>query len=293
MSKSNHVHRTFPSLARGYDRATHSVSVVSPQSITRFSNDPTRESTDTDDDWWENHRRQIKEWDFEQHIKTLNLQTWCDLGSSSMPQLYYMLFQRTRTFMAAVEDLVTVTIKQDPLKWGEAASLIVEYSIKVLTSKELGFHGFLHSQRESVYWILDEALLRICLDQWDNERTNKVWDKVTEPIRLALLSAKGKLQDWVKLDLQEHMEYWKMKFSDDYIFIKRYFERTLHFLDQSIRLYEIWRTVGMSRIGQLPKELVEVIVEDILDFEDLPAGELRQRHLLKGKGKDYYSWRHD
>jgi hypothetical protein len=201
--------------------------------------------------------------------------------------MYRMLFHRTRAFVATVEELVVATIKQAPLRWAEAACLIVDYSVNVLKSERLGFERLLNSQRRSIYWILDEALLRICLDQWEDRRSNVSWDRVTTPINLALASVHEGRPGWAELDLKEfrktHVESGGVASTNP--LIGGYFERTSRFLRQSIRLYEISRTVRRSGIGQLPNELADVIIKDVLEFEKLPMGDLRPIYQSKGKGK--------
>ena len=208
-------------------------------------------------------------------------------GLCQVPHMYHMLFHRSRTFVANVEEIVATTIKHAPSRWAEAASLIVDYSVNVLRSEKLGFEKFLNSQRKSIYWILDEALLRICLDQWEDRRPNVSWDRVTKPINLALTSAHEELPGWAELDLKEFLKThaeWDGIASTKPL-IAGYFERTSAFLRESARVYEIWRTVRRSGIGQLPNELADVIIQDVFEFEKLPMADLRPMYLSKGKGK--------
>ena len=219
-------------------------------------------------------------------VDSANFEMWCSMeGLLEVPHIYIELFHRTKTFTTTVQDLVAATIKHAPSRWAEAARLLVDYTVNVLRSEKLGFERFLHSQRESIYWILDDALLRICLDQWEDARLNASWDKVTKPIRVALSDAQEKLPGWAELDFQEMVRIQDHKFESAGVLVRRYFERTLGFLTESTRVYEIWRTVRMSGLGQLPMELADVIVKDVFDFEKLQTGDLRQLYLSKGKGK--------
>lgn len=84
-------------------------------------------------------------------------------GLSSIPRVYAALFHRTRTFASTVRQLVAVS----PGMWTQAACLLVDWGVHILRHPEIRLERFLNSQRESLYWILDDALLRICLDQWD------------------------------------------------------------------------------------------------------------------------------
>jgi hypothetical protein len=201
--------------------------------------------------------------------------------------VYTTLFHQTKSFTAIVEELVAVTAKRAPSEWAEAARLIVDFSINVLRSEKTEFHRFLNSQRKSIYWILDEALLRICLDQWEDSRRNACWDKATQPISLALATVRDRLPEWAELDRKAFSKagHERDRVHSANVFVEGYFERTLTFLRESLKIYEIWRTVRLSGIGQLPNELADVIISDIFESEGLPVGDLRALYLPKGKGE--------
>lgn len=240
----------------------------------------------TDDDWRAFQRKSEREQILVHEITKANHELFYVMeGYSMVPRIYNNLFHRTKTFVTTVQDLVAATIKHAPLQWADAARYIVDYSINILRSDRLGFENFLHSQRESIYWILDDALLRICLDQWELPESNLFWDKVTEPIRLPLADALEKLPDWAERDKQAMLRIQINHLESAGILVKRYFEKTRQFLEHSARVFEIWRTVRMSGIGQLPMELAEVIVEDVCSFENLQMVDLRRLYLSKGKGK--------
>jgi hypothetical protein len=137
-------------------------------------------------------------------------------GLSSIPHIYQTLFYCTREFATAVGELVNVS----PSMWACAASLLVEWSADVLRHQDVGLERFLHSQRESLYWILDDALLRICADQWDPPQSSPTlfsqsppsspplrkvvpWDTATGQIREALSKAHILLSGWIDQDLEE------------------------------------------------------------------------------------------
>lgn len=218
-------------------------------------------------------------------ITRLNLNELCNWsieGLSDVPQMYRALFQRTKMFTATVQDLITAVMKHEPARWAEAARLIVDYSVVILRSERLGFERFLHSQRGSIYWILDDALLRLCLDRWEITQAAIPWDRATAPIMLTLSDAMEMLPQWIELDvrnmskLQIDNERSARNLPNDY------FRRTKAFLHQSTRLFEIWRTVRMSGIGRLPVELVDPIIGDVMSAEKLPTGDLRSLYLSKG-----------
>jgi hypothetical protein len=80
-------------------------------------------------------------------------------------------------------------MKHDPTRWAKAARMIVDYSVVILRSERLGFERLLNSQRGSIYWILDDALLHLCLDRWGNAQALMPWDEATVPVILALSEA--------------------------------------------------------------------------------------------------------
>jgi hypothetical protein len=180
-----------------------------------------------------------------------------------------------------VQDLLNTALKHEHTRWAEAARLIVDYSVVVLRSARLGFERFLHSQRDSIYWILDDALLRICLDRWENVHARFPWDMATRPIVLSLADAKKRLPSWIELDLQNMLKHQIDNSLSASNLANSYFQRTQAFLQQSTKIYEIWRTVRMSGIGRLPVELADVIIGDVMTAERLPTGDLRPFHLLK------------
>ncbi|KNG52526.1 hypothetical protein TW65_00339 [Stemphylium lycopersici] len=228
-------------------------------------------------------------------IASMNTGILADLhGLSSIPRIYTALFHRTRTFAATVRQLVKIS----PSMWAEAACLLVDWSVHVLRHREVGLERFLHSQRDSLYWILDDALLRICLDQWDPPQSQAPtpsqctasqlpgivavpWDVATRPIRSALSNAQTLLPLWGEQDLEETLK-WNRGICEGAKaewFEAGWFRRSRKFLDESTRIYEIWRTIRRSGGGQLPIELAYTIVEDVATFEELPTGDLRELYL--------------
>ncbi|KAF1943743.1 hypothetical protein EJ02DRAFT_342612 [Clathrospora elynae] len=211
-------------------------------------------------------------------IDYMNYPMMCDLqGLSSIPYIYTALFHRTREFAATVQSL----IKAAPTKWTEAACLLVAWSADILRHPDIGIERFLHSQRESLYWILDDALLRILMDQWDPPQplpqsspistgpSPKVtaWDVAITPVRLALCKAQENLSEWSERDLGEMQKgvcAWKGVQKE--LLVQGWFKRS--------------RTLCAG--GQLPAELANVIVEHVARFEEWPMVDLRGWHLPKG-----------
>jgi hypothetical protein len=236
----------------------------------------------------------------DREVQTLNLQAMITMENlSSIPRIYQTLFHRTRKFATTVRDLVNIT----PQHWATAACLLVDWNVDVLRHPEIGIERFLISQRESLYWILDETLLEICVDQWDpphselpcqsaerglNTSTTVPvpWDVATAPIRLALSKAQTLLPEWSANDLEE-MRRWRAYQGNTTAeqFEKGWFRRSRKFLEESTRVYEIWRTVRLCGGRKLPAELANEIVEDVARFEGLPMDDLRRIYLPKEKKK--------
>lgn len=210
--------------------------------------------------------------------------------TSGLPYSYHELFHRTKLYTATVKGLVSVLrmlgTSSTNFRAAETATLLVDFSSTVLRSDKIKFHYFLNSQRKGIYWILDDALLHICLDLWEDGKSNTPWDKLISPINLALSSTQEKLDEWSEIDMSmyNHLQRISYNLQEPRVFMQGYFERTLAFLRDSIRIYEIWRTVRLSGIGRLPIELANVIIMDVFESEKLPIGDLRQLYLFKGKG---------
>jgi hypothetical protein len=219
-------------------------------------------------------------------LTVANVEVWSSIKEcAEVPQVYHSLFHRTKAFTVAVQDLAAATMKHEPSRWTEAVCYVIDYSVVVLRSESIRLERFLHSQRESLYWILDDALLRLCLDRWEARQARPSWDKAIEAVTLALSNASKKLPEWIERDMQVLLSsgFATGRSADDLAEI--YFVRTQKFLCESTRVYEIWRTVRLSGIRQLPVEVADVIIDDVFSFENLPRGDLRSSYLGKGKGK--------
>jgi hypothetical protein len=234
----------------------------------------------------------------DREIRCMNTAIIVDLqGLSVIPQIYQTLFYRTREFAATVRKLVDAA----PASWAEAACLLVEWSVNVLRHKEVGLERFLHSQRESLYWILDDALLTICVDQWDPQSTTQPsshstqsgtssssmpkpvpWDISTAPITLSLSKAQDLRPMWVARDLKEREKWDLISLDPQGLYSDAgWFRRSKQFLHESNRIHEIWRTMRRWGGGELPAELANAIVEDVATFENLPMGNLRAHYFSK------------
>jgi hypothetical protein len=94
------------------------------------------------------------------------------------------------------------------------------------------------------------------------------------------------LPEWSANDLEE-FQRWNASKGDvrAKCFEKSWFCRSRKFLEESTRVYEIWRTVRLCGGRQLPAELANAIVEDVARFEGLPMDDLRRRYLPKKRKK--------
>jgi hypothetical protein len=197
--------------------------------------------------------RQAMRWRTADELITSNAQFLYDMeGYQCVPIIYRRLLHHTKIIATIVSDLVKATSSLGISMWAEAARLLVDYSVSILSSRNLGTEKFLHSQRESIYWILDDAMLGLCLDQWEDDAKRERWDGAVKPITLALGEAMKKLQGW----LDEHLvEMKRFYFEIAHAFPERltagYFKRSQEFLQESARVFEIERTVRLSRIGML------------------------------------------
>jgi hypothetical protein len=206
-------------------------------------------------------------------------------GLLHIPLIYQTLFHRTKTYAATVRKLVAAT-SGAPAKWADAACLLVDWSINILRHPSVGFEKFLHSQRESIYWILDDALLRICVEKWDVAPCSRtLWDEATASLRLAIRKAERRIPGWVAREYEE-LQKWvavpSIRLAEKEIEVG-YFRRSRMFLRHSTRVNELWRTMRLCAKGQLPAELANVIVEDVSRFEGLPMGDLGRLYLPKNK----------
>ncbi|CAO2655367.1 Nn.00g104310.m01.CDS01 [Neocucurbitaria sp. VM-36] len=240
----------------------------------------------TDDQWVEHRRLASLDAVLQKQFTFANLEVYCDAERlAEIPSIYQMLFYRTKKFADTVRALATTTAAHAPYAWGGAACILIDWTLNVLRHKAVRFHNFLQSQRESIYWILDDALLHILLNQWENDSADIPWDKATAPIRLAFSKAQALIPDWVDQELEE-LQIWELYLTFPKESLEKdYFRRSRQFLEQSTRIHEVWRTVRMCGKGQLPAELANAIVEDVSRSEDLPTGNLRALYFPKDKDK--------
>ncbi len=210
----------------------------------------------------------------------------------AVPKLYYALFYRTRKFATELKDELESGIDDTRTAWAERACALVDFSVNEVREKDVCFDQFLNSQRCSIYWILDDALLRILLWQWEDASQKLPWDISTAPLRRALDEAETLIPQWAKA---EHESYhkWRNQPMDqcnttEKFFEQSYFMLSRRFLRESLKIHEVWRAVNVGSKGKLPAELAKGIVDEVLEWEGLPTEDLRNVYFPRKKGKKVY-----
>lgn len=217
-----------------------------------------------------------------------NHELYCEIDLPKTSQMYRILFERTKVFTATLGNLLhTMADTATPRQRAETACLAIDWSIHVLHNERAQFEHFLHSQRESIYWMLDETVLKFLVDQWDKITSKTPWDKAIEPLRIAILRGESLMPGWAEQDL-EVLRKWNVysPAPGRDVLEQGYFRRSRRFLYQSSKIFEVWRTMRLWAGGQLPAELMNAIVEDVSKAENLPMQNLRTLYFPKGKGKE-------
>lgn len=171
-------------------------------------------------------------------------------GYNAIPIIYRRLLHHTSIISTTVSDLARATARLGLSMWAEVARLLVDYSVSIFSSEHLEIDKFLIGQRESLYGILDDALLRLCLDQWEVDAKRARWDKAVEPINIALSLAMEKQQGWLDGYLREMEKFHYHPHEPPRRLAVGYFKDSQKFLHESARVFEIERTVRLSRIGE-------------------------------------------
>jgi hypothetical protein len=202
---------------------------------------------------------------------------------SSIANIHAALFARTKTFITSVHDLAAATALQAPHRWSEPACLLVEYAVNVLRAERLGAEKFLPSQRAGLYWMLDDALLRVCLAAWERPDGAVRWERDARPLRQALEQAEKFVPAWKARD-----EAWAAIGAQPGESVGAglrvpFFERASGFLEASGRMCEVRRAVWVGGKGRLPRGVREGIVRDVRESEGRPVGELRTVYFPAGK----------
>jgi len=166
---------------------------------------------------------------------------------------YAYVTMRTKEFVSEIWRLARL-----PNGFRLSIDLLVWFSIDVLHRPDSCFGGMLNSQCLNIYWLLDDALLYIALEQWEKALDN--WDvraTITE-IEFGIAT----VAPW---------EY------------TCYFTKSLDFLKESQAVFDIRGRVMLAAGTRLPSELVEEIVGYLLYELELPTGDLKTLHDWRSK----------
>ncbi|OCL02296.1 hypothetical protein AOQ84DRAFT_189650 [Glonium stellatum] len=166
---------------------------------------------------------------------------------------YAYVTMRTKEFISEVWRLARL-----PDGFRLSIDLLVWFSIDVLHRPDSCFSGMLNSQCLNIYWLLDDALLYIALEQWEKASDNwDVHDTITE-IETGIAT----------------VEPWEYTW---------YFTKSLEFLKESQAVFDVKSGVMIAAGTRLPLELVDEIVGYLLYEQELPTGDLKTLHDWRSK----------
>jgi hypothetical protein len=166
---------------------------------------------------------------------------------------YAYVTMRTKEFISEIWRLARL-----PNGFRLSIDLLVWFSIDVLHRPDSCFGGMLNSQCLNIYWLLDDALLYIALEQWEKALDNwDVRDTITE-IEFGIATVAP----------------WECTC---------YFTKSLGFLKESHAVFDIRSRVMLAAGTRLPSELVEEIVRYLLYELELPTGDLKTLHDWRSK----------
>jgi hypothetical protein len=164
----------------------------------------------------------------------------------------------------------------------------------VLRAADSIFDLLLNSQRHRIYWILDDALLHIILNEWEkpegHEATpNLPWHKTVAMVVQRISEGTALMPEWAEKDGASHLLV-KHPYTPGYdakesleMLDGIYFPQSRKFLDESLKQYWTRWKVNASLKNKLPVELSEVILNDVAVSEEVFMGSLRTKYIAKGK----------
>jgi hypothetical protein len=160
--------------------------------------------------------------------------------------------------------------------------MLVEFSSGVLRAPGSCFSRMLNSQRASIYAILDTALLKILLHEWDDEEREGVVDWTTHTQFLCQSCSDHSLlfQKWACEDRMESVlsEPSGLELVSDGTWMSAiYFERSMRFLHESMDVYGLRKRVNLFVGGRLPMETMYEIVRLVGVEEGIPTENLPSR----------------
>ncbi|KAF2490026.1 hypothetical protein BU16DRAFT_168747 [Lophium mytilinum] len=141
-----------------------------------------------------------------------------------------------------------------PYGYEFACDTLVWFSISVLHRTDSPFVYMLNSQRQSIYFLLDDAMLYIALEWWEKSAIWDVWT-VVKDIRLGLSAGK--------------VEWWERG---------SYFAKSLEFLLESQRVFDVRTMVLLVAGHRLPPELTDQVSGYLLYHKGLPLTDVKTKH---------------
>jgi hypothetical protein len=213
-------------------------------------------------------------------------------GLDQVPRQYRLLAQHTQSFIDIVSQIAKL-----PECFSNAAMMLNDFTTKILFSDGSLFEHMLNSQRGHIFWLLDDGLLRICLDEWERpsspgSNSETPWNITIAPLREHIAQSFCTVPNWARGNpafYRERALGWSWgkrplkEFTD--LMEGNYFVRTRMFLAESLKVFYVRRKVNACLRGRVPKELADEIIEDVLIYEGFSPGTLRMKYLPKGKGK--------
>lgn len=169
--------------------------------------------------------------------------------------------------------------------------MLVEFGSGVLRAPGSCFSRMLNSQRASIYALLDTALLKILLHEWDDEEGEGAddWTMHTQSLRHAFSDHSLMFRKWACEDMKEPV-FEKLSraelVSDGTWMSAIYFERSRRFLHESMDLYGLRERINVFVGRRLPMEIANEIVRLVGREEGIPTENLRSRFSEKGKEKE-------
>ncbi|KAH7138822.1 hypothetical protein B0J11DRAFT_25917 [Dendryphion nanum] len=204
-------------------------------------------------------------------------------GLDQIPRIYQTLIQHTASFADSVKQLTRL-----PQSFQHAAALLVDFTINVLLGPNSCFHHMLNGQRAHIYWLLDEAMLHVCLDEWEKLDDTTSWLESIEPLVAKLvvgIAVSGHMADenYTALLQKDMPTILSVVREDCYSSNLWYFEKSRRFLEESVEMYGVRSKVNGCVQGRLPREIVDIVVDEVLIHEKGVPGSLRSRYMPKGK----------
>lgn len=228
-------------------------------------------------------------------------------GLDQVPKKYQALIKHTEAFTESVKQIARL-----PETFDLATRLLVDFAIYLLYTTESSFHLMLNSQRAHIFWILDDAHLSICLEEWEKLEEGTCWPHSIKPVMerlgIELFDEPNWIGDRFWDAYKREIEYLNERkrradpadipFPYDISVLREtdvsytrstqssssqfwYFKQSRAFLQESRDVYDVRVKVNEGLQGKLPREVAEIIIEDVVADEVGVVGTLRAKYLPK------------